>query len=100
MLRVSLASSGRDNHAPMSRSEQIALAMDGSRQRLHLSGLSGFHEKAKLREKFAIFCRTASAIRLEKVSNHHFKTNTEIQTCQQQSSLNKKNDNSTIRKFG
>jgi hypothetical protein len=47
-------------------------------------------KKGKLREKFAIFCRTASAIRLEKVSNHHFKTNMEIQTCQQQSSLNKK----------
>jgi hypothetical protein len=54
----------------MSRSEQIALAMDGPRQRLHLSGLSGFHEKGKLREKFAIFCSTASAIRLEKVSTH------------------------------
>jgi hypothetical protein len=46
-------------------------------------------KKGKLREKFAILCSTASAIRLEKVSNHHFKTNIEIQTCQQQSSLNK-----------
>jgi hypothetical protein len=62
-----------------------------------LSGLSGFHEKAKLREKFAIFCSTASAIRLEKVSNHQFKTNTEIQTCQQQSSLNKKMTTSQLR---
>ena len=43
-LRVSLASSSRENHAPMSRSELIALAMDGPRQRLHLNVL-GFHEK-------------------------------------------------------
>jgi len=47
-------------------------------------------KKGKLREKFAIFCSTASAIRLEKVSNHHFKTNIETQTRQQKSSLNKK----------
>jgi len=31
-------------------------------------------KKGKLREKFAILCSTASAIRLEKVSNHQFKT--------------------------
>src|SRR5882724_2098819 len=30
-------------------------------------------KKGKLREKFAIFCSTASAIRLEKVSNHQQK---------------------------
>jgi hypothetical protein len=31
---------------------------------------------------------------------HHFKTHTEIKTCQQQAGINKKHDNSTIKEFG
>src|SRR2546430_8881164 len=39
-LRVSLASSGCDNHAPMGRSEGIALTMGGAPQLLHLPGVT------------------------------------------------------------
>jgi len=50
-LRVSLTRPGGENHAPMSRSEGVALAMDSPRQRLHLSGVSGSREKGKPVEK-------------------------------------------------
>jgi hypothetical protein len=38
----------------MSRSEKIALAMDGPRQRLHLNGL-GFHQKRHAARKICDF---------------------------------------------
>jgi hypothetical protein len=63
-LRVNLASSGGDNHAPMGRSEWIALAMDSLGQSFHVRGVSEPPEKNKSRKKITISCSTASAVPL------------------------------------
>jgi hypothetical protein len=50
-LRVGLAFSGRENHAPMGRSEGVALTMDGLSQSFHVTGVSESREKNKPRER-------------------------------------------------
>jgi len=60
-LRVSLTSSRCKNHAPMSRSERVARAMDGLGQSFHVTRVSELRKKNKFA---AISCSTASGIPL------------------------------------
>jgi hypothetical protein len=55
---------GRDNHAPVGRRKEIALAMPGLCQNLHVNGVSEPQKKGKPPEKITISCSTASAIPL------------------------------------
>src|SRR5438552_4237132 len=63
-LRFGLAFSGRENHAPMGRSEGIALHLSGPWQSFHVSGVTDSRERDKPREKLPISCSTACAIPL------------------------------------
>ena len=51
-LRVGPALSGRENHAPMGRSEGVALTMSGLSQSFHATGVSESREKNKSRESY------------------------------------------------
>ena len=46
-FRGGLVPSSRENHAPMRRSERIALVTGGPRQSFHVSGVTGPYEKGK-----------------------------------------------------
>ena len=51
-LRVGLAFSGRENHAPMGRRKGVALTVDGLSQSFHVTGVSESREKNKSRESY------------------------------------------------
>jgi hypothetical protein len=62
-FRFGLAPSGRQDHAPMGRSERLALAVNGSRQKLHSTRLAKLGERGKPK-KMTIPCSTLLGIRL------------------------------------
>jgi len=49
-FRFGLAPSGRQDHAPMGRSERLVLSVNGPRQRLHPTGLAKWAKEASQRE--------------------------------------------------
>jgi hypothetical protein len=65
----------RDNHAPMRRSEWIALTVRGLSQSFHATGVSAEREKHKPRKKMRFSCSAASEISLEREKRYRSEPN-------------------------